>query len=82
MICLRGKAIETPRHLCLRQHIAMREVKMLKEMKHENIVHLKEAFQRRGKLYLVFEYLEFDLKKYMKKKGAALPPEQTQSFLY
>ncbi len=24
--------------------IAMREVKMLKEMKHENIVHLKEAF--------------------------------------
>lgn len=26
--------------------IAMREVKMLKEMKHENIVHLKEAFQR------------------------------------
>lgn len=36
----------------------------------------------KDQLYLVFEYLEFDLKKYMKKKGAALPPEQTQSFLY
>jgi len=39
----------------------MREVQMLKEMKHENIVHLKEAFQRRGKLYLVFEYVDRNL---------------------
>jgi len=30
-------------------------------MKHENIVHLKEAFQRRGKLYLVFEYVDRNL---------------------
>ena len=28
------------------QKIALREVKMLKQMKHENIVYLKEAFQR------------------------------------
>jgi cyclin-dependent kinase len=34
-------------------------------------------------LYLVFEYLEFDLKKYMKKLGnKSLPPEQCQSLLY
>ena len=39
----------------------MREVQMLKEMRHENIVHLKEAFQRRGKLYLVFEYVDRNL---------------------
>ncbi len=33
-------------------------------------------------LYLVFEYLEFDLKKYLKHKGSALPPAQVKSFLY
>ena len=35
--------------------IAMREVKMLKEMKHENIVHLKEAFQR----FIIFKLCLF-----------------------
>ena len=35
---------------------------------------LKEVLFSQEQLYLVFEYLEFDLKKYMKKKGAALPP--------
>lgn len=36
----------------------MRELKMLRMLKQENIVELKEAFRRRGKLYLVFEYVE------------------------
>jgi len=36
----------------------MRELRMLKILKQENIVELKEAFRRRGKLYLVFEYVE------------------------
>ncbi len=36
----------------------MRELKMLRTLKQENIVELKEAFRQRGKLYLVFEYME------------------------
>ena len=36
----------------------MRELRMLKSLKHENVVDLREAFKRRGKLYLVFEYVE------------------------
>ena len=31
---------------------------MLKSLKHENVVELREAFKRRGKLYLVFEYVD------------------------
>lgn len=31
---------------------------MLRTLKQDNIVELKEAFRRRGKLYLVFEYVE------------------------
>ena len=33
----------------------MREVRILKQLKHDNVVALLEAFQRKGKLYLVFE---------------------------
>ena len=32
----------------------LREVKVLRMLRQENIVHLKEAFRRKGKLYLVF----------------------------
>ncbi len=39
----------------------MREVKMLRMLKHPNIVLLKEAFKRKGRLYLVFEYIEKNL---------------------
>jgi serine/threonine protein kinase len=34
----------------------LREVKILRMLKQDNIVNLKEAFRRKGKLYLVFEY--------------------------
>lgn len=33
----------------------MREIKVLRMMKHENIVELKDAFQRKGRLFLIFE---------------------------
>lgn len=36
----------------------LRELRMLKTLKHENVVDLREAFKRRGKLYLVFEYVD------------------------
>jgi cyclin-dependent kinase-like len=32
----------------------MREVKILKMLKHNNIVELKEAFRKKGIVYLVF----------------------------
>ncbi|CAK4774388.1 unnamed protein product [Aphanomyces euteiches] len=36
---------------------AMREIRILKQLKHENIVNLIEVFRRKGKLYLVFYLL-------------------------
>jgi len=45
-------------------------------LKHPNVVDLKEVLFADDQLYLVFEYLEFDLKKYMKKIGKPLQPEQ------
>ena len=34
---------------------ALREVRLLKQLRHENVVRLTEVFRRKGKLYLVFE---------------------------
>jgi len=56
---------------------AIREISLLKNLKHPNVVELKEVLFSQEQLYLVFEYLEFDLKKYMKKVGSALPAAQT-----
>lgn len=39
----------------------IREVKILRMLRQDNIVQLKEAFRRKGKLYLVFEYVERNL---------------------
>lgn len=61
---------------------AIREISLLKNLKHPNVVELKEVLFSQEQLYLVFEYLEYDLKKYMKKVNSALPAAQTQSFLY
>ena len=62
-----GEKEEQRRHLCLFtfrteneevKETTLRELKMLRTLKQDNIVELKEAFRRRGKLYLVFEYVE------------------------
>uniref|UniRef100_H3APX9 cyclin-dependent kinase n=1 Tax=Latimeria chalumnae TaxID=7897 RepID=H3APX9_LATCH len=38
--------------------IALREIKMLKQLKHPNLVNLLEVFRRKRKLHLVFEYCD------------------------
>ena len=64
----------------------VREVRFLRMLKHENVVHLKEAFRRfwfknffviylskrKGKLYLVFEYVEKNLLEVLEKKPTGL----------
>lgn len=60
---------------------AIREISLLKEMKDPNIVRLYNIVHADGhKLYLVFEFLDLDLKKYMESlpvsdggRGKALP---------
>jgi len=44
---------------------AIREISLLKELKHPAIVDLLDVVHQDAKLYLVFEYLDQDLKKYM-----------------
>lgn len=63
---------------------AIREISLMKELKHENIVGLHDVIHTENKLMLVFEYMDGDLKRYMDTQGdrGALKPMIIKSFMY
>ncbi|KAM1018607.1 hypothetical protein ACFX13_040830 [Malus domestica] len=62
---------------------AIREISLLKEMQHGNIVRLQDVVHSEKRLYLVFEYLDLDLKKHMDSTPEfAKDPRQIKMFLY
>uniref|UniRef100_A0A3Q1B963 Cyclin-dependent kinase-like 5 n=1 Tax=Amphiprion ocellaris TaxID=80972 RepID=A0A3Q1B963_AMPOC len=60
----------------------LRELKMLRTLKQENIVELKEAFRRRGKLYLVFEYVEKNMLELLEELPNGVPSEKARSYIF
>ncbi|MEQ2161820.1 Cell division protein kinase 1 [Goodea atripinnis] len=44
---------------------AVREVSLLQELKHPNVVRLLDVLMQESRLYLIFEFLSMDLKKYL-----------------
>ncbi|KAF0731953.1 hypothetical protein Ae201684_010904 [Aphanomyces euteiches] len=61
---------------------AMREIRILKQLKHENIVNLIEVFRRKGKLYLVFEYVEKTILEEIEKNPEGLEPSAIRSLMW
>jgi len=61
---------------------AIREVSLLKDLKHANIVTLHDIVHTDKSLTLVFEYLEKDLKQYMDDCGAILSMNNVKLFLF
>ncbi|XP_061261042.1 cyclin-dependent kinase 1 isoform X3 [Bos javanicus] len=51
---------------------AIREISLLKELRHPNIVSLQDVLMQDSRLYLIFEFLSMDLKKYLD----SIPPGQ------
>lgn len=62
---------------------AIREISLLKELKHPNIVELMDVVHNDSKLYLVFEYLDLDLKRFMDSQTGVggLTPRHVASYL-
>jgi negative regulator of the PHO system len=63
---------------------AIREISLMKELRHVNIVRLHDVIHTETKLVLIFEYCDQDLKKYMDQHGerGALDPVTVRSFMY
>ncbi|KAF7319886.1 Protein kinase domain-containing protein [Mycena kentingensis (nom. inval.)] len=63
---------------------AIREISLMKELKHVNIVRLHDVMHTETRLILVFEFCDLDLKKYMDQHGerGALDARTVQSFMY
>jgi cyclin-dependent kinase-like len=60
----------------------LREVKILRLLKHNNIVSLTEAFRRKGKLYLVFEYVEKNLLEVLEEQPQGLGTDNVRLYIH
>eukprot|EP00039_Didymoeca_costata_P019876 m.339267 g.339267 ORF g.339267 m.339267 type:complete len:301 (+) comp18729_c0_seq1:331-1233(+) len=60
----------------------VREVCMLKRLKHRNVIKLLDAARSQRFLYLVFDLMANDLKKLIEKSDGGLEPETTKSFTF
>lgn len=61
--------------------IALREIRMLRSLKHQNLVNLIEVFKRNKKLHLVFEYCDRTLLDDLEKYPKGCPESLTQRVL-
>ena len=64
------------------QKTMKRELKMLQQLKHENIVEFQESFTSKGNLFLVFEYCEKNLLEVLEESPDGLSPKLIKSFIY
>jgi serine/threonine protein kinase len=60
----------------------MRELKVLQMLKHDNIVEYKEAFKRKGDLFLVFEYVDKNLLELLQEHPKGLDPSVIKKVIY
>ena len=61
---------------------SLREISVLKELQHPNIVWLQHVVHQDQKLYLVFEFLTMDLKKHLDTTSGFLDKMLVKSYLY
>lgn len=59
---------------------ALREITLLRMLRHENVVALKDVVMENDRLYLIFELIDTDLKKYMDNTPGMLCPQLVQSY--
>ncbi|XP_015921945.2 cyclin-dependent kinase-like 4 isoform X2 [Parasteatoda tepidariorum] len=62
--------------------IALREIRMLKQLKHPNLVNLIEVFRRKRKLHMVFEYCEHTVLDILEKHPNGVPASLTKRILW
>jgi len=62
--------------------IALREVRMLKRLRHEHLINLIEVFRRRRKLYLVFEYVDHTILEELEENPSGLDEDTARKHVF
>lgn len=62
--------------------IAMREIRMLKQLKHNNLVNLIEVFKRKKRLHLVFEYVDHTVLNELERHPTGVPEPMTKKIIF
>ncbi|KAL6495632.1 Cyclin-dependent kinase 3 [Orobanche gracilis] len=62
--------------------LVIREVSVLKELNHDNIVRLLNAFDKEDGFYLIFEEMNFDLSKFIYYESTELDPHVIKNILF
>ncbi|KAL4202469.1 hypothetical protein AMTRI_Chr02g221270 [Amborella trichopoda] len=60
---------------------ALREIKLLKELKDPNVIELIDAYPHKGNLHLVFEFMESDLEAVIRDRNIVLSPADIKSYM-
>lgn len=75
------KFLETEDDATIRK-MALREIRMLKKLKHENLVTMIEVFRYRKRFYLVFEYLEGTVLDELEKMPGGLGDDRSRERIF
>ena len=59
----------------------LREICLLRELRHDNIVNLKDVVVAENRLYLIFEFVEYDLRKFTKELTCPWDPNQIREIM-
>ncbi|KAK7904048.1 hypothetical protein WMY93_016655 [Mugilogobius chulae] len=62
--------------------IALREIRMLKQLKHANLVNLIEVFRRKRRLHLVFEYCDYTVLSELDRHPRGVPEQLAKSITW
>jgi serine/threonine protein kinase len=66
----------------LTKRTGMRELQILRALRHDNIVMLLEAFMKENRLFLVFEHVQRTLLDDIERSNTGLPPAQVRDVLW
>ncbi|XP_041982297.1 cyclin-dependent kinase-like 4 isoform X2 [Aricia agestis] len=75
------KFLETEEDTAVRK-MALREIRMLKKLRHDHLVNMIEVFRRKRRFYLVFEYLDHTLLDELEATPGGLGEETARRHLY
>jgi len=60
---------------------AIREIKILQEIKHENVIGLRDVFASKSNVFLVFDFMESNMEVLIKDRDIILSPSDIKSYM-